>query len=322
MIKTPYACHYFKLKFKYNLLLCTLVIFAISNANSAPKGSPWGEGYFPNVELTDQDGNKLKFYDDLIKGKVVAINFMYTHCGDTCPVETASLKRVQAALGDRVGKDIFFYSISIDPDHDTPKVLKEYAERFKAGSGWRFLTGSKETTTLLRKKLGLYREDVAESKLNEHNVSFIIGNESTGQWMKKTPFDEPSTLVRLLGYTLSNSKAAYKGSRTSYSEAKKLPKLSKAEDIYRFRCLACHSLGTEDGIGPGLKGVTERRDRKWLARWLKEPDKMLAEQDPIAIDLYNRYNKVLMPNLRLSDGDVETLIKFMEDNSKASAEQP
>ena len=219
-------------------------------------------------------------------------------------------------------RDIFFYSISIDPDHDTPKVLKEYAARFKAGPGWRFLSGRKEDTTLLRKKLGLYREDVAESKLNEHNVSFIIGNETTGQWMKKTPFDEPSTLVRLLGYTLSNSKAAYKGSRTNYSEAKVLPKLSKAEDIYRFRCLACHSLGSEDGIGPGLKGVTNRRDRKWLVRWLKEPDQMLAEKDPIAIELYNRYNKVLMPNLRLSNGDVEALIKYMEDTSKALTEQP
>ena len=303
-------------------VMVALLFLGCSYSWAAPKSSPWGDGYFPNVELIDQDGNKLKFYDDLIKDKVVAINFMYTHCGDTCPVETASLKRVQTALGDRVGKDIFFYSISIDPDHDTPKVLKEYAERFKAGPGWRFLTGSKEDTTLLRKKLGLYREEVAESKLNEHNVSFILGNERTGQWMKKTPFDEPNTLVRLLGYTLSNSKASYNANRTSYSEAKTLQKLSKAEDIYRFRCLACHSLGAEEGIGPGLKGVTERRDRKWLARWLKEPDKMLAEKDPIATDLYNRYNKVLMPNLRLSDGDVQALIKYMEDSSKASAGQP
>jgi protein SCO1/2 len=282
------------------------------NILAAPKGSPWGGDYFPNVTLVNQDGKNVRFYDDLIKGKVVAINFIYTHCGDTCPVETASLKRVQGLLGDRVGKDIFFYSISIDPDHDTPKVLKEYSERFRVGTGWSFLTGSKADTTLLRKKLGLYREEVAESNLNEHNVSFIIGNESTGQWMKKTPFDEPRTLVRLLGYTLSNDKLAYKGSHTRYSEAKQLPKLSKAEDTYRFRCLACHSLGAEDGLGPGLQGITDRRDRTWLARWLKEPDKMLAEKDPIAIDLYNRYNKVLMPNLRLSDSDAEGLINYLE----------
>ena len=87
---------------------------------AAPKGSPWGKDYFPNVDLVNQDGKTLKFYDDLIKDKVVAINFIYTHCGDSCPAETASLKRVQALLGDSVGKDVFFYSISIDPDHDTP----------------------------------------------------------------------------------------------------------------------------------------------------------------------------------------------------------
>lgn len=297
---------------------CYAVIFGVmfslggSLVWAAPKGSPWGKEYFPNVELINQDGQKVRFYDDLIKDKVVAINFIYTHCGDTCPAETASLKRVKALLGDRLGKDIFFYSISIDPDHDTPKVLKEYAERFKVGPGWSFLTGRKADTTLLRKKLGLYREDVAEKNLNEHSVSFIIGNESTGQWMKKTPFDEPKTLARLLGYTLSTNKSAYKSSSVSYSEAKQLPKLSKAEDIYRFRCMSCHSLGAEDGLGPGLQGVTDRRDRKWLARWLKEPDKLLAEKDPIAMDLYNRYNKVLMPNLRLSDSDVEALIEFME----------
>ncbi len=304
------------------LLLSTVSIGAILFCNcntllAAPKGSPWGEGYFPNVALTDQDGKTVRFYDDLIKGKVVAINFIYTHCGDTCPAETASLKRVQALLGDRVGTEIFFYSISIDPDHDTPKVLKEYAERFRVGPGWRFLTGAKADTLLLRKKLGLYREDVAERNLSEHNVSFILGNETTGQWLKKTPFDEPQTLARLLGYTLSNNKSAYKSSSVSYSKAQKLPNLSKAEDIYKFRCVSCHSLGAEEGLGPGLQGVTKKRERAWLFRWLKEPDKMLAEKDPIATELYNRYQKILMPNLRLSDADVNALIEYLESISPA-----
>jgi protein SCO1 len=316
-MKTQGTVSYATLKHGFKFLLCALFILGGSNVWAAPKGSPWGGDYFPNLELINQDGKTVRFYDDLIKDKVVAINFIYTHCGDTCPVETASLKRVQTLLGDRVGKDIFFYSISIDPEHDTPKVLKEYAERFKVGAGWSFLTGSKADTTLLRKKFGLYREEVAENNLNEHNISFIIGNERTGQWMKKTPFDEPGTLVRLLGYTLSNDKSAYKTNHTSYREAKQLPKLSKAEDIYRYRCLACHSLGNEDGLGPGLQGVTDRRDRKWLTRWLKEPDKMLAENDPIAIAMYNRYNKILMPNLKLNDSEVEALIQFMEASSKS-----
>lgn len=297
-----------------------MMVFGVSPVWAAPKGSPWGQDYFPNIALTDQDGKKLKFYDDLIKDKVVAINFMYTHCGDSCPAETASLKRVQALLGDRVGKEIFFYSISIDPDHDTPKVLKDYAERFRVDPGWRFLTGAKADTQLLRKKLGLYREDVAELKLNDHNVSFILGNESTGQWMKKTPFDEPQSLARLLGYTLSKNKSAYKSNSVSYSKAQKLPTLSKAEDIYKFRCSSCHSLGVEDGLGPGLQGVTKKRERAWLSRWLKEPDKMLAEKDPIAMELYERYQKIVMPNLRLSDSDVNALIEYLEMTSQTKVE--
>ena len=86
--------------------------------------NPWGANYFPNVPLTTQDGATVHFYDDLLKGKAVAINLIYTHCQDACPLETARLAQVQHLLGDRVGKEIFFYSISIDPDHDTPEGWK------------------------------------------------------------------------------------------------------------------------------------------------------------------------------------------------------
>ena len=285
---------------------------------AAPKGSPWGESYFPNVELVNQDGKTVRFYDDLIKGKVVAISFIYTHCGDSCPAETASLRQVQKLLGDRVGKDIFFYSISIDPEHDTPKVLKEYAEKFKVGPGWSFLTGSKADVTLLRKTLGLFRDSVEASKLSEHNTSIMIGNENTGQWVKRSPFDEPKILAWQLGRNLSSFKSYQNTDLVPYAEAEKIPKMSKGEDMFRAHCDSCHSLDNEDGLGPGLQGVTERRDRAWLARWLKTPDKLLAEKDPIALDLYNRYNKILMPNLRLSDTDVEALIVYMEASRKTA----
>ncbi len=293
-----------------------ILIFGGGLAGAAPRDSPWGDGYFPNVELVDQDGKKVRFYDDLIKDKVVAINFIYTRCGDSCPAETASLKQVKKLLGDRVGKDIFFYSISIDPVHDTPKVLKEYANKFRVGTGWKFLTGRKVDTTLLRKKLGLYRDGVESDKLGDHNTSVIIGNESTGQWMKSSPFDEPKVLARQLGYSLSGSKPELNTSQSNYKGAKQLPKISKGEDLFRFRCASCHSLGNEDGLGPGLLGVTQRRDKAWLTRWIKTPDKLLAEKDPIAVALYNRYNKIQMPNLRLNDAEVEALIKYMETDSK------
>ena len=93
------------------------------------------------MPLVTQDGKKVRFFDDLIKGKVVAINFIFTGCSAACSMETARLRDVQDLLGDRMGKDVFFYSISIDPDNDTPEALKHYADKFKVGPGWTFLTG-------------------------------------------------------------------------------------------------------------------------------------------------------------------------------------
>ena len=115
-----------------------VLLFASAPAFGA---SPWGADYFPNVPLTTHEGKTVHFFDDLIKDKIVVINFIYATCPDTCPLETSRLTSVQRILGDRVGKDIFMYSITIDPDHDTPEVLAEYAERYRVGPGWVFLTG-------------------------------------------------------------------------------------------------------------------------------------------------------------------------------------
>ncbi|MBI2319046.1 MAG: SCO family protein, partial [Betaproteobacteria bacterium] len=98
--------------------------------------SPWGKNYFPNVPLVTQDGKMVRFYDDLLKGKKVLINFIFAQCEQGCPLDTANMARVQKLLGERVGSDIFMYSITLDPEHDTPKVLKEYAAQFGAGPGW------------------------------------------------------------------------------------------------------------------------------------------------------------------------------------------
>jgi protein SCO1/2 len=292
------------------------------SAWAAPRGSAWGGNYFPNVELVTQDGKKVRFYDDLIKDKVFAINFIYTRCTDSCPLETAALRKVQKSLGDRMGRDVFFYSISIDGDRDNPAALKEYAEKFKVGPGWTFLTGRPEDVTLLRQKLGMYRDDgEAEKALNEHNINILMGNESAGQWIKRSPFEETNALVRILGTRLQTghmaTASAHAGAdQESYKSAQSLPKSSRGEEIFRSRCAACHSLGNEDGLGPGLLGVTQRRDRTWLANWIKTPDKLLAEKDTIALDLFKRYKKIVMPNFRLSDADVEALITYMEATSK------
>lgn len=297
------------------LFVCTALMLGGGPAWAAPAGSRWGADYFPNIPLVTQNGNTVRFYDDLIKDKVVAINFIFTHCSDSCPAETASMRQVQKALGDRIGRDVFFYSISIDPEHDTPAALKAYSEKFSVGPGWTFLTGNRADITLLRKKLGLYSEEEPSEKAGDHHISLIVGNEATGQWIKRSPFDEPKVLARLLGYSLQRMHKA-KSESVSYAEARRLPNLSRGEDLYRSRCDSCHSLGTEDGLGPGLSGVTEQRDHAWLARWLKEPDQMLAEKDPIATQLFVKYNEIAMPNLRLSDADVDALITYMADSAK------
>jgi len=178
-----------------SLLLAGTLAFMFSRPVSAD--SRWGANYFPNIELTTQDGKTVHFYDDLIKGKIVAIDLIYTTCQYSCPLETARLAQVQKILGDRVGKDIFFYSITIDPANDTPAVLKAYAKKFHAGPGWTFLTGKKEDIEFLSKKLGLYSDPGAT--LDGHTPHLLLGNEPLGQWMRNSALDNPRFLSQMIG---------------------------------------------------------------------------------------------------------------------------
>jgi protein SCO1/2 len=285
---------------------------ALGSFSAASQG--FGEGYFPNVPLITHEGEKVLFYDDLVKGKVVAINFIFTSCPDSCPAETAKLVRVQNELGERVGEDIFMYSISIDPEYDTPEVLKSYRAKFGIKRGWTFLTGKEEDIILLRKKLGLYMEEIQDDS-GDHNITFIVGNDRTGKWIKRSPFDNPKILANLIGHDLFGGQILKKNAK-SYADAPSVPEYSKGEYLFRTRCSSCHSIGSgEDPLGPDLLGVTDIRDRKWLSRWLKEPDKMLREGDSIATQLFQRYNEIAMPNLRLEDDEIEALIEHMASES-------
>ena len=279
------------------------------------EGGVWGRSYFPNPTLITQDGERVKFFDDLIKDKVVAINFIYTSCKDSCPLETARLRKVREILGDRVGKDIFFYSITTTPKIDTPAVLKNYMKKYKIRPGWTFLTGEEEDIIALRKKLGLYIDEIQDDQdnPNDHNLSLIIGNQASGRWMKRSPFENPYVLSSQLADWLHNWKRKPK-QMESYAEAPQLRQIRTGERLFRTRCSSCHEIG-KDGVGPDLLGVVKRRDRGWLERWLKAPDKMLAEKDALAMQLFERY-RLPMPNLRLTDADVQALITFMEDEDK------
>jgi protein SCO1 len=270
------------------------------------------------VQLVTQDGKKVRFFDDLIKGKVVAINFIFTGCSASCSMETARLREVQDLLGDRMGKDVFFYSISIDPDNDTPEALKHYAEKFHVGPGWLFLTGKADDIKLLQDRLGLTNPPVVNGT-SDHDLKVLVGNQATGRWMKSSPYENPQVMATTIGSWLHNWKLP--GTNESYATAPiRLPELSRGEELYRTRCASCHTIGAPAGslaalraLGPDLAGVTRVRDRAWLTRWLKEPDVMLAQKDPLAMALFAKYNKVAMPNMKLDNKDIAALLTYLEE---------
>jgi protein SCO1 len=292
---------------------------AIVEDDASSGAAMWGANYFPNIPLTTMDGKNVKFFDDLVKDKVVAVNFIYTKCADACPMETARLLEVQKLLGDRMGKDIHFYSISIDPEHDTPEVLKAYATNWKTGPGWTFLTGKDADITLLRKKLGVYD---ADTKKKDHSLSMVIGNQKTGRWMKRSPAENPYVLATQLGSWLHNWKLPQPTDR-NYENAPEVRNISDGEEMFRARCSSCHTVGGGDKdevderrVGPDLFNVVKQRDRAWLERWIREPDVMLKEGDPLATKLLGEYKGINMPNLRLNTGDVTILLKYLEEESK------
>ena len=290
-------------------------IVMLAMAIGVPRASGQGPGgdYFPNVTLTTQDGKPVRFYDDLIKGKIVAINLIYTSCQFACPLETARLAQVQKVLGDRVGRDVFFYSISIDPEHDTPEVLKAYAKRFNAGPGWLFLTGSKADIDGISRKLGLYSDPKATR--DGHTPYLLIGNESTGQWLRNSAVDNAQITAKRIGDWLSSWQHAPKEPLRSYAEAPVI-KLEHGQYMFSTHCAACHTIGGGDRLGPDLHAVTTRRDPRWLTRFIGEPDKVMAEGDPIALELKARFKEVRMPNLDLTGEDVMQLLDYIEAQSR------
>jgi protein SCO1/2 len=151
------------------------------------------EKYFSDVELINQDGQKMRFYSDVLKDKVVVINTFFTTCTGVCPPINRTLERVQEALGDRLGKDAFLVSLSVDPETDTPARLKEYSQRFHARQGWIFLTGKKENVDWALYKLGQY---VATK--DGHTNIIIIGNEPKGLWKKAFGLAKADELMKIV----------------------------------------------------------------------------------------------------------------------------
>jgi len=141
------------------------------------------ERHFPNVLLTTHEGKKVRFYDDLIKDKIVVINFMYVKCDGVCTGITANLARLQKLLGNRLGRDIFMYSFTLKPEQDSPKVLRRYAEAYHVKKGWTFLTGTPADMELLRRKLGFTDPDPKlDADKSNHIGNVRYGNEPLQLW--------------------------------------------------------------------------------------------------------------------------------------------
>lgn len=147
----------------------------------------------PDVRVLDQDGNSLNFYTDLVKGKTVAINFIFTTCTTICPPLTATLRRVQQQLGERVGRDVRLISVSVDPVTDTPERLKVFASKFKADAGWSFVTGDKPEIDKLLAALG-----VAVADKTDHSPTIIVVNDTTGKTTRTYGLAPPTRLAQLI----------------------------------------------------------------------------------------------------------------------------
>jgi protein SCO1/2 len=166
-------------------------------ASPARPASQDGADWFTNVAVRTQEGRTLRFYDDVMQGRILLINFFFTECDAICPLMTENLARVQALLAPRVGRDILMVSITLRPEHDTPEVLAAYARTYGVGPGWLFLTGGKADIELLRHRLGFVDSDpVQDADAEQHIGTVRIANEPLHRWAMCPALVDPAVLVR------------------------------------------------------------------------------------------------------------------------------
>jgi protein SCO1 len=157
------------------------------------------DGYFPDVVLRTHENKQVRFYEDLIQGRIVVINMFYAKCEGICPGMTANLVRVQRLMSDRIGRDIFMYSITLKPGQDSPAVLADYARAYKIGPGWQLLTGAPSDIEALRRKLGFVDPDpVLDRTLATHTGVVKYGNERLDRWGACPAMSAPQQIVKTI----------------------------------------------------------------------------------------------------------------------------
>jgi protein SCO1/2 len=153
--------------------------------------------YFPNLLLSTHDGREVRFYDDLVKDKLVLFNFMYATCTGICPTVMLNLARVRKLLGDRVGGDIFLYSLTLKPQEDTVPVLAEYAEKHGLGLGWSLLTGKPDDIEVLRRNLGFYDSNPQRDQDVSNHIGLVrYGNEPLMRWGACPGMSDPAWIAK------------------------------------------------------------------------------------------------------------------------------
>jgi protein SCO1/2 len=158
----------------------------------------------PDVKLIDQDGRPVRFYTDLVKGQVVAMNFVFTSCGTICPPMGANFAKLQKLLGERPdGKRVRLISVSIDPGNDTPARLKAWAGKFGAQPGWTLVTGDREEVTRLLKAMGVYNASPAA-----HTPVVLVGDDAHHHWTRAYGLAPPDKLAELIGRVAGADKEA------------------------------------------------------------------------------------------------------------------
>ena len=182
--------------FKFTVLVLLCLAVSTTQAQQAKLSPAEREAkareYFTDTKLKTQADRTVRFYSDALKGKVVLMNFVFTQCGDACPLITAKLVQAKNELGDVFGQEVRFVSISIDPQHDRPQDLAKFAKKFDAvHPEWLFLTGEPANIEAVTKKLGAWTDDV-----ESHSTAIIIGSPRQGKWKKVRP-DAPAKAIAM-----------------------------------------------------------------------------------------------------------------------------
>ncbi len=275
----------------------------------------WGSDYFPNTPVIDETGRTLSFYEDVLRGRMVVISFIYTSCKDLCPINTARLAAVAEELRDVMGESVFFVSISVDPENDTPERLKAFKESFYDGPGWTFLTGDTDVLRDIGSKLGNDSPIPAQ-----HRNEIILGNEATSDWARNTPFGEIGVLASTIRDLDPTWRQQVRIPAAQYLELEDFAHLRMSDQqgqaLFQKMCAPCHTVGVGDRVGPDLMGVNERRSEDWLVDFILDPEALRRSGDPQAAELVERFPGARMPSFGLTETDAKDLLSFLRDRTE------